>query len=911
MRAGVDRGENPISVEKWARFFYNSEEGDGQVTWRFLGNQLTSEVVIIDCVPKRLQRPSIPVKSEKEVYQRQKRLQPRSWGYFDQSTGEGRSGNSSSPDFGAECECGQEKNGVKDGQIDEDVSKKSMQVHLLGEQNEDGNGIAHPAQNGEQRVDEAFAHKSQYGFRIKVGDIVGTVGKEINLLGIVPSHSMSANTVKNFMGNETHPDHFKLLQSDGISLLIGARNVVYNLSLSDLSENMNQRITWPSIQRDRDLCLVKGKSEDECQNYIRVLAPTSSQTLLVCGTNSFNPKCRKYSLLGHDDYEVTYEYSGKGFCPHDPKHNSTATFADGELYAGTVSDFSGSDALILKDKIRTEQYDLKHLNAPNFVSSLEDDDHVYFFFRESAVEYINCGKAVYSRVARVCKNDVGGAHKYKDRWTSFLKSRLNCSVPGDIPFYFNEIQATTSTMIDIEGGDKLIYGVFTTPDNAIAGSAICSFRLSDIHRSFQGPFKGQTSPNANWLPVLNAPSPRPGSCSTDSKSLNERSLRFITGHSLMDESVNNAGSKPLLVQTSLRERFTVIAVHPQVETPNGELYNVLFVGTTRGQVLKIVTVKNPLDTKAPEPVVVEEIQVFDYSLPVANVQVVKDKLTQEDRLVVLSDHEVKSLPLNRCSAAGLQTCGSCVALRDPYCAWSLQNNRCVDHRSQRNSERSAFLQNIATGKHHGCIAASEQAKLAAAPQEAASLPTEESSSSTTSIPKELDIYIDITDNEISQLPYSEGRAIQSSSTVYSSETLALVSIIVALLALLAGFAGGFFAAKRCSKDNYTSCGHHYLETQTKLNKQSDSVLAHTESGYTTAPCNNSLLPPPPQIPLPPTLPSSSSSRDISKQNNLLVNVPMKDDLMEKNVINTQAIYTSPKYTATISRTGTFNRKIPL
>ncbi len=30
--------------------------------------------------------------------------------------------------------------------------------------------------------------------------------------------------------------------------------------------------------------------------------------------------------------------------------------------------------------------------APDFVSSLEDGDNVYFFFRESAVEYINCGK---------------------------------------------------------------------------------------------------------------------------------------------------------------------------------------------------------------------------------------------------------------------------------------------------------------------------------------------------------------------------------------------------------------------------------------------------------------------------------------------------------------------------------------
>jgi hypothetical protein len=47
---------------------------------------------------------------------------------------------------------------------------------------------------------------------------------------------------------------------------------------------------------------------------------------------------------------------------------------------------------------------------------------------------------VYSRVARVCKHDRGGPHRFRNRWTSFLKSRLNCSVTGDFPFYFNEIR---------------------------------------------------------------------------------------------------------------------------------------------------------------------------------------------------------------------------------------------------------------------------------------------------------------------------------------------------------------------------------------------------------------------------------------------------------------------------------------
>lgn len=54
--------------------------------------------------------------------------------------------------------------------------------------------------------------------------------------------------------------------------------------------------------------------------------------------------------------------------------------------------------------------------------------------------YSRFSQAVYSRVGRVCQHDKGGPHAFSDRWTSFLKARLNCSVPGDYPFYFNEIR---------------------------------------------------------------------------------------------------------------------------------------------------------------------------------------------------------------------------------------------------------------------------------------------------------------------------------------------------------------------------------------------------------------------------------------------------------------------------------------
>ncbi len=108
------------------------------------------------------------------------------------------------------------------------------------------------------------------------------------------------------------------------------------------------------------------------------------------------------------------EFSGKGFSPHDPNHNSTFVLTEGELYTGTASDFSGLDPLIYKEPFRTEQYDYKSLNgtcffvfavpavgfsnliflslAPNFVNSMADGDFVFFFFRETASEFINCGK---------------------------------------------------------------------------------------------------------------------------------------------------------------------------------------------------------------------------------------------------------------------------------------------------------------------------------------------------------------------------------------------------------------------------------------------------------------------------------------------------------------------------------------
>src|SRR4029434_5601547 len=69
-----------------------------------------------------------------------------------------------------------------------------------------------------------------------------------------------------------------------------------------------------------------------------------------------------------------------------------------------------------------------------------------------------------SRVARVCKRDLGGSQRVLEKqWTSFVKARLNCSVPGDSHFYFNMLHST-SPIIRMHDRD-IILGVFSTPSN--------------------------------------------------------------------------------------------------------------------------------------------------------------------------------------------------------------------------------------------------------------------------------------------------------------------------------------------------------------------------------------------------------------------------------------------------------------
>lgn len=172
------------------------------------------------------------------------------------------------------------------------------------------------------------------------------------------------------------------------------------------------RVDWEVPSKTIKTCLEKGQSESDCRNYIMVLHEFNNK-LLTCGTFAYTPNC---SWRNADTLELINFEKGVGKSPFNPRANITTLMTNnGKMFIGSATDFSGADSAILRADLsiseskilRTKQYNSEWLNNPQFVGSFESSDFVYFVFREVAVEDGSYGKAVYSRIARVCKNDNG------------------------------------------------------------------------------------------------------------------------------------------------------------------------------------------------------------------------------------------------------------------------------------------------------------------------------------------------------------------------------------------------------------------------------------------------------------------------------------------------------------------------
>lgn len=269
---------------------------------------------------------------------------------------------------------------------------------------------------------------------------------------------------------------------------------------------------------------------------------------------------------------------------------------------------------------------------------------MYFLFREAAVEYINCGKIVYSRIGRVCKDD--------DTGYTFIKARLNCSISGDYPFYFNEIQS-----ISYVSSQSTIYATFTTSPNSIAGSAICAYNLTAINEAFSGPFKHQDNSESIWT-KHNVQNGEQFQCKT--KYTDSKKIKF----KLMDNAVKSTSLNPLY--TSQLQRFT----HITVDVLKNKLHNtvsVIFVATLEGLIKKI-TLHSSGETCL--------VEIWQTTPPNIHKSIKQMQFLKEtNSIYVTRDDSLMQISVSHCNRHASKE--SCINSMDPYCGWNELEEKCT------------------------------------------------------------------------------------------------------------------------------------------------------------------------------------------------------------------------------------------
>ncbi|CAN0320008.1 unnamed protein product [Lampetra fluviatilis] len=484
-----------------------------------------------------------------------------------------------------------------------------------------------------------------------------------------------------------------LLVPQRSALYVGARDAILALDARNVSRELHPALSWKA-ESQMDMCQSKRNSQRECFNFVRVLHHLNGTQLYACGTGAFQPKCAYINVANFSFVKkpggTVMEEDGKGKCPFDPEQRHTSLMTGGELYSGTGSNYLGSESVVQRSpSSMSSELSSSWLYNPTFVASefvnesesREQDDKVYFFFSETAVEFDFYSRVVVPRVGRVCTGDKGGLKKLEKKWTSFLKSRLDCSL-GETAF--TGLRHVVSTRGLRGWPDTVFYALYTDHRGGGAVSAVCSYRMDEVQRVFSGRFKHQGGADQRWAPYAGAlPARRPGHCPLgwDSQTLPSETLNFISNHPLMDEAVKAEGGRPwLLVPGVAYSRLLVV----DVAALNGTSWRTLLLGTDTGVLHRAV-----LPESRGAPHLVEELQALGQQEPVLSMVLTHDQTS----VVVAGPAGVVQLPVCRCGRYG--ACWDCVLARDPCCAWDPQRRLCRRHDGETGT--GSWLQDVSGG----------------------------------------------------------------------------------------------------------------------------------------------------------------------------------------------------------------------
>ncbi|XP_069550929.1 semaphorin-4E [Brachyistius frenatus] len=516
------------------------------------------------------------------------------------------------------------------------------------------------------------------------------------------------NELKSFREEGIFNYSTMLMRDDLGVLLLGAREAIYALDINNISDQ-KATVYWRVTEEKQRECKYKGKhAEVECRNYIRTLHRVNDTSMYVCGTNAFSPICNYMTFVNGQLTLEGKQEEGKGKCPFDPFQRYSSLMVGSDLYSATSINFLGSEPVVLRSSnlaLRTE-FKSSWLSEPNFVymdfvgesfdSPDGDDDKVYLFFSENAMEYDFYSKVAVSRVARVCKGDMGGQRTLQRKWTSFLKARLDCSLPEpSLPPIVQDVFLLKHK----DWSKSVFYAVFTPQSSLSQLSAVCAYSVAAIRDIFnEGKFKTpvavETS-HVKWVMYTGeVPVPRPGACINNvarkmgmnrSLDLPDKTLQFIRDRPLMDEAIRPLTGGPLLVKGgALLTRIVV----DSVLALDGQRYNVMFIGTENGYVQKAVNYDG-------EMFIIEEIQLYETPEPIGILRLSSSK----GQLYAGSEFGAVQMPLSNCSQ--YDTCADCIVARDPYCAWELSTEQCSSVCSSSPSSDTA-IQSLKEGDVSQC-----------------------------------------------------------------------------------------------------------------------------------------------------------------------------------------------------------------
>ncbi|KAL7634212.1 UNVERIFIED_CONTAM: hypothetical protein RMT77_015541 [Armadillidium vulgare] len=474
--------------------------------------------------------------------------------------------------------------------------------------------------------------------------------------------------------------NFRAIALDQLNnqLIVGARDYIIRLGLENL--NVIEKLHWPATNSSLQTCFGLGKPDDECKNHITVTKILEGK-VLICGTGAFHPVC---TWRGTTNLSVVHSNVDGNFnSPFDPSHSITSVLTkSGSHYVGTYLNIQGSDWAIArtlgtKQQLRTRESTHEYLMKPIFAASFELGDFVYFFFTEPGLESASCGKFLYPRIGRVCKNDPGGKRQaWRFSWLTFLKARLNCSIPGGSqPFFYNRIRDVAYIP-----EEEVFYAIFTTQEPAPKGSAVCFYSMASVKESFDGKFLRHlgAGQGGTWTSA-SEPYNKTGHyrCNeNDLKEERENPIPMAEHYILMDKMVDPETTYPIF--TSNYNKLTHLKVESvktkktgsvplfYIANDNGTINKISLIPKDKKKVSKNINEKvfclldifNPFPTEKKENLISMEYQSSTHSL----------YLGSENFLI-----RIETGVCHRHTSKD-----SCLKSGDPHCGWNVNNSKCTE-----------------------------------------------------------------------------------------------------------------------------------------------------------------------------------------------------------------------------------------